>query len=87
MYIPVVVAGQHVQELQRPLHQHAQPAAPSRRGEQQEEGRILIKVRPTTRHQELWQPALRLLEEMAKRSGGYVAGQQPPTPLMLEWRG
>ena len=41
MYIPVVVAGQHDQELQRPLHQHAQPAAPSRRGEQQERRRQL----------------------------------------------
>ena len=49
-------------------------------------GRVLVKVRPTQRCTELWQPALRLLEVMAEQDGGYVAGQQPPTPLMMEWR-
>ena len=45
-----------------------------------------MKVRPTVRATEIWQPALRLLGAIAVDSGGYVATQQPPTPMMLEWR-
>jgi len=51
-----------------------------------EEPRILVKIRPWPKTQQLWEPALTIFENMAIRNGGYVAGAQAANDSMRRFR-